>query len=860
MGNMPGEAPMWRVRLFEGPVLEDADGRETLRFRSEKVQGLLGFLALRLGRRCPREALADALWPDERDAAVTANRLRVTLASLRRQIEPPGTPFGSVLDASVPGSIKLREAAVWCDVAAFERAYAAGRLDEAAELLRGPLLPGLYDEWVNDEQIRYETLRQELAGCARSATTRERPAPLAAPAHRLPLYLTRFLGREAEQALLRDRLDESRLVTLTGPGGIGKTRIAVETAGGGETRAVFVSLANAVGQDGVAEAVLQALGIVSRAAGEPVAQLMDAVRARPPTLLLLDSAESAVEAIADLMLVLLADAPDLRVLVTSRQRLEVPGEAVILLPPLGVPSEATTLEELLAFPSAVLFLDRARGAVPDFALRERHVEAVVAICNRLEGMPLALELAGARVAMQSPARIAETLQENAMGLRSRQRGLSERHRSLRAAIQGSIEILSSDLQRFFAELSAFRSGWTAEAAAVVCEEPRAEEFLEELTMRSLVRVGEDAEGETRYAFLEPIRAYAATMPTGDARLRHCAYFVGLAAAATEDDVRTLSPLDAEEENLRLALEQGRTDPRYAVGVAGGLIHAFVRGRHRQALRWIEASADAVATSDDPAARFAWRYAAAQILPDVGRLDETDALARAMRADADEAGDARRAVYAMVILAYVVEQRGGIEASLALSAEALVRAREIGDRHLLETSLSHRSGTLHVYGSMVGPRSDAGRSALTEAEALAREMRGLLPPFSRRLALGPLLVAEALWQQGRLEEAVDFLKDAQTTAVRLGTTTELMYAFVGEAAIAAGWGHAEHAVELYGAFGALQERMGYSLHRAQSSRPHWIERLAVDLRARLGDETFDRLATVGRETAPATLAARRVSPR
>lgn len=857
---MPDGAPIWRVRLFYGPVLEDAEGREIARFRSEKVQGLLSYLALRLGRRCTREELADALWPDERDGSVVANRLRVTLASLRRQLEPPPVVFGSVLDASLPGVVRLREEAVWCDVAAFEKAYASGDQAKGAALLRGPLLPGLYDEWVRDEQLRFEILREQLSGLAKEPEPTKPAAAPPLPAHRLPLYLTRFVGRESERDRLAALLKERRLVTLTGPGGIGKTRLAVEAAAATDKPATFVSLAGVLTVQGVAEAILAALGIASRVGSDAIEQTIEVLREKSANLLVLDNAEDDVSAVADTTVRLLAALPELRTLVTSRQRLEVPGEVTFAVPPLVPPAETTALEDLLAYPAVTLFLDRAQNAVPDFVLSERHREAVVAICRRLEGMPLALELAAARLAVQSPNGILAALEANLIDLRSRQRGLSERHRSLRAAIQGSVEILTPELASLFARLAVFRGGWTVEAAAEVCGEPRSEERLEELFVRSLVTVREDDQGtEVRYAFLEPLRAFAAERLDGEGdtyRLRHAAYYLRLAARVTEDDLRTLEPLDAEEENLRLAIEAGRDDPAFWPGLAGALLHAFVRGKHRQALRWIEATMEEVGSISDLQARFRWRYAAAQILPDVGWLDATETIALAMRADAKEAGDERAEVYAEVILGYVEEMRGDPEGSLERTGRALERARVLSDRHLLETVLSHRSGTLHVVGA--GERdSERGRAMLKEAEQLAIEMRLLVPAHSRRLALAPLLLAGALWSQGRLAEAVDAFKLVQATAVRLGTSTELMYAFISEAVIAAGWGYFEHAATLYGAFGALQERMGYSLDRAQSSRPPWILSTAEELRSRLGETRFRALVAEGGKTPAAVLAERRV---
>src|SRR5579871_2335697 len=222
---------MWRVRLFGGPVLEDAHGNRVRRFRSQRVAALLAYLCLHLGRPCGREEIEAALWPEENEHQVLSNRLRFTLASLRRQLEPPGTPFGSVLDVESPGQIRLRAETVWCDAAAVERALLSGERAEAVSLINGVLLPGFYDEWILDARTRFESLGDDLgadpAHSVRLTVKAVAASAPAFPARRLPLYLTRFFGRETERQRLQELVAENRLVTVTGPGGIGKTRLAV---------------------------------------------------------------------------------------------------------------------------------------------------------------------------------------------------------------------------------------------------------------------------------------------------------------------------------------------------------------------------------------------------------------------------------------------------------------------------------------------------------------------------------------------------------------------------------------------------------------------------------------------------------
>lgn len=158
---------IWQVRLFNGPILVDASGNETRRFRSHKVGALLAYLALKLGRPCPREELYEALWPEEATAAV-ANRFRVTLASLRRHLEPEGVVIGAVLDVSEPGRVRLRAETVTCDAGEYERLLRNGQNEQAARLVTGPLLPGFYEEWAVAEQARYELLTEDLAAVSKT--------------------------------------------------------------------------------------------------------------------------------------------------------------------------------------------------------------------------------------------------------------------------------------------------------------------------------------------------------------------------------------------------------------------------------------------------------------------------------------------------------------------------------------------------------------------------------------------------------------------------------------------------------------------------------------------------------------------
>jgi non-specific serine/threonine protein kinase len=332
-----------------------------------------------------------------------------------------------------------------------------------------------------------------------------------------------------------------------------------------------VSLADIADENQIPTTLLQALRILPDVHRNLMEQVTEALGRQGSPLLLLDNAEHLLDAVAALTLHLLEALPDMQILVTSRQRLDILGESLFPLSSLKSPTSDLPYDTLIEMPAAALFLDRAQRVRPDFILTDRSLPDFVQICRFLEGVPLALELAAARVTHQTLAGIAADLAANLLVLKSRQRGLSKRHQSLRATLQGSIDLLSPEQKEFFAALSVFQGGWT-------------EMLLEDLLVRSLVVATENAErGTIRYAFLETIRQFATELLSEEQRSRliaeHRAYFLALAAEVWADDIRTLPPLDDESENLPIALERGwqQQDDTFWHGLIGALCYLFFRG-------------------------------------------------------------------------------------------------------------------------------------------------------------------------------------------------------------------------------------------------------------------------------------------
>ncbi len=603
------------------------------RFASSRVAALLARLALFPHRDHPREELIDLLWPDS-DLAAGRLNLRVALSSLRRQMEPPDVPPGSVLTAD-RSVLRLRPAAFGCDVQKFEAAVKeAARasspadkrraLDEAAAFFAGELLPGFYDDWVVEERERLNALCEDVqqqrdalpqavsVGTGQIAAIFP-AAPAASPVLlNFPLQWTRFFGREAETAAIVRRLadPQTRLVTLSGPGGSGKTRLALEAA---RQAAVcfpgpvcFVALADLADAAAIPDAVAQSLSL-PRSASEPILdQIASHLLPLPPSLLVLDNFEHLAERGAPLLFSLLGRVPSLTCLATSRRRLALPGEWEFPVPPLPLPPEGENADQAARNPSVQLFTDRAQAGRPDFQITAHNAGAVTALCRTLEGIPLALELAAARVAALTPAQINDRLQKNLEKrfelLTSRRGDKGGRHRSLWAALAWSFDLLPLPLQLFFSRLSVFRGGWTAEAAEAVCGEPQALEYLTQLRERSLVIIDDQA-GEMRFRLLETLREFAAEQlaPEETAALARChADWYGTVARDAEqqltrpDQALWLDRMETDHDNLRLALTFRLTaatgseeDTDGAFMLCAGLWRFWsVRGYHQSAGEWM----------------------------------------------------------------------------------------------------------------------------------------------------------------------------------------------------------------------------------------------------------------------------------
>ncbi|MFE6609707.1 BTAD domain-containing putative transcriptional regulator [Amycolatopsis sp. NPDC057786] len=427
---------------------------------------------------------------------------------------------------------------------------------------------------------------------AHLAVLRGETPPVKATSAALPAQLTSFIGREGDLRHVLDRLDGSRLVTLTGPGGAGKTRLAIETAAAVDLPAVFVELAPYTEDADVAHAVLTALGLRTVPLGTvtapvenaPLERLIDALSERA-VLLVLDNCEHLIEAAAKLAARLLGAAPALRVLATSREPLGITGEVVSPVPRLAVPPPGTPPGRSLEFAAVRLFADRAQASDPGFVVDDETAGDVQRICAALDGLPLAIELAAARVRTLPVGEIASRLDDRFRLLSRGSRAAESRHRTLRAVVEWSWDLLDEDERLLARRLTVFAGGTTLADAEAVCAVPDVAELLPSLVDRSLVeRTGD------RYRMLETIRAFfagklAEAGETERLRRAHAEHFLALAEEAdpmlrTGDQLVWLARLDAAYDDLLAALRwAAEADVRIALRFSASLVtYWWMRGR------------------------------------------------------------------------------------------------------------------------------------------------------------------------------------------------------------------------------------------------------------------------------------------
>jgi predicted ATPase/DNA-binding winged helix-turn-helix (wHTH) protein len=696
----------------------------------------------------------------------------------------------------------------------------AGHLVTKDELLAAVWPRVVVEE--NALQAQVSALRKILGATAIATVSRggyrfemavDRVAPeSAAPKHNLPQPVTAFIGREREMREVERLLETTRVLTLTGAGGCGKTRLALQVSTtllhGYPGGVRFVELAAVADPRLVAQAVARVLEVRERQ-GRTLTQALCDHLASARTLVLLDNAEHLLEACAALVADFIRSCPHVRVVVTSRERLDIAGEVTYRVPSLDVPGrkKRPAPDELLTNESVRLFVDRAQATRPHFRVTEGNAASLASVCRRLDGIPLAIELAAPWLRAMSLEEIDRRLDRSLSLLTSGSRTAVPRHRTLRALLDWSYDLLGAKEQALLQRLSCFAGGWTLEAAEHVCAGDGIEvreilDLLMSLADKSFV-MADDIAGAMRYTLLEPVRQYAGERShegNGLApwRARHFDFYFDIAGRAkasevTVDHAKWHGILDAEHDNLRTALAWSATpgaDVSRGLRLGAALWGAWwLRGYAGEGSKVLLALLAIAPESLEPAIRldaltgaamlltYAADFATARTLFEsalaLGRaLGGQRPLARvlfglgvfhtiqgeyaAARKYEEEVVEIRRALgdrlslaNALGNLASTVGEIGDSKAALRLHEESLAIRREFGDRWTIATGLHNLSSTLRDLGDTA-----AARKASEEAVAIYREF-GEVPGIAA--ALGRLGVV--LCDEGDYVCALRYLKEA-----------------------------------------------------------------------------------------------------
>jgi non-specific serine/threonine protein kinase len=709
-------------------------------------------------------------------------------------------------------------------------------------LMRLQAILGRPERAIAQYERLYDTLSRELDTKPSTATRRLRDEiaaskfapthPVASPPpeqledagnHNLPAVRTNFVGREREMVEVMRTLAMTQLLTLTGAGGSGKTRLALEVArdlfGTYPEGVWLVELASLSEGALVTQAVAAALGVREQPGRPLLDTLLNAMRDKQ-MLLILDNCEHLINGTTHLAGSLLDSCPRVRVLATSREPLGMTGELVWVVSPLSAPGshQSLTVEELEGYESARLFADRASMRHPRFELTSGNAQAVAQVCAELEGIPLAIELAAARIGMLSVRQISHRLGHSLKVLTGGERTAERRHQTLRATLDWSYELLSEPEQELFRRLSVFAGGFTLEAAESVGAEGGVEEedVLELVSMlvdKSLVVADESWEKGARYRLLEPVRQYARERleDSGESesvRHHHAAFFLALAEEAEPQlkgsgQVEWLECLEEDSDNLRAAMAclLEEDDVEDAVRLAWALwIFWLIHGHQEEGRRWIEAALakGKMLTTHAQAKALAVQFSTYYGLGNPERMEQIAEEAAALfRVVGDKLGLA----YALSCLATVKMQQGDAERAIALFEEAIPLGREMGDKWGPSGALGHL-GSIYLG---LGDYKQAARY-FEEGLELSREI-------GNRLAYSTALygLAMAARSQDDHERAAELYAKGLRSSAEAGDKANIAYCLEGLAQVATAQGKTEHAVRLFGAAEAALEAGGGAVY-------------------------------------------------
>jgi predicted ATPase/DNA-binding winged helix-turn-helix (wHTH) protein len=675
--------------------------------------------------------------------------------------------------------------------------------------------------------------------------------------HNLPAELTSFVGRRKELLELREVSASTRLLSLTGAGGVGKTRLAIRLArdllNEFSDGVWLVDLAPLSAPNLVAQTIATVLGIREELQRSIREALIDRLRDRE-LLLVLDTCEHLIDGCAELVEALLRGAPALQILATSREALGVPGETVRRIPSLSLPEAlpSVRLDALEHADATQLFIERARAVDPGFTPTLDNAEVVVRICRRLDGIPLAIELAAARVNVLSPAQIAARLQDRFRLLTGSARTAVARQRTLEATVDWSYQLLSEAERHLLSRLSVFPAAWTLEAAEHVCGGDGIDELdvldsLSRLVNKSLLTLDSDFAGERRYRLLETVRQYARErLVEADAadrlRERHFEFFFNefrgvLPVLSHHSQLACLQRLRIELDNIREALASGLTSPSLAekgVELAGSLFWFWTKsGLFEEGKRWLE-QALAVQAQVRGSVRARALIGLAHMYFFQGHQVEVGALAAEALSLGRNEGDLWVVSFSLFLQGTAAFERGDYELAQTRSQEALDAADASGEAVL-------RGPPLLVLGHVATSNGAYDRAQLLYDESIAM-LRLAGEPWGLSIVLAAAAGVRIV--RGDFAEARVQASEALSLCEELEDPRGIAWSLEIFAGLLAAAEFAEGAARLWGAAEELLESAGGSL--APSIR--WVrDRYIERARTSVGETAFEAARTEGRAT-------------
>ncbi len=672
----------------------------------------------------------------------------------------------------------------------------------------------------------------------------------------LPVQLNSFVGRDKEEAEVKRLLAASHLVTLTGPGGVGKTRLALQVGigmGSSFKDGIWlVELAALAEAELVLPALVQVLGV-----REVPSQLLLTVLTKfcqsRQLLLILDNCEHLVEATARLAQHLLQNCPDLRLLATSRENLNIPGEIILSIPTLNIPNAQNlpALEQLTSYSAIKLFNERALLVQPAFKLTEQNAPAVAQICYQLDGLPLALELATVRLRSLTPEQISARLR-NGFGLLSHgARTATHRQQTLKDLINWSYELLSEKEQRLFERLAVFARDWSLEAAEAVCtgageglESFEVVDLLSQLVNKSLVIMTE-RQGTARYHFLETIKQFAleklaqsATTQTVKHRLlawalQHATEAGGqLWAGATQP--HWFDALEAEHDNLRAALEWGLTNEPVLAGQLTWELTIFwdAHGHLSEGRHWIEVALGNSVQLPLPLKAQLF-FAAGWLAHRQNDFEQAELFCRESLELFRQEGNQERILNVLLNLGWISLCQGKLEEAAQRLEESLGLSRKLKNQYCVAASLSYLGLV-----ALLEAQSEKALSLCEESVQLCRELGG-----SHYLGWALTSRGATALFQGEFEQARSYFLESLQLLAQVGERIVGPYNLLGLAVIDLLEEQPERGVRLFGKAEALWEAIGGAIVPV-FKQPY--EMAVMYASTQLDESTLTKAWAVGRE--------------